>query len=96
MEEDVVLIRPMFSMLKDMVGVLAKQQFLIEGLRKSYAGLLAVLAGTGEPDTSQPRSDAQQAAIAKAQAEVQELEHLFSREPEKTERENKLDDNAEK
>jgi hypothetical protein len=85
MEGDVVLIRPMFAMLKDMVGVLGKQQFLIEGLRQSYAGLLAVLSGVGEPAASPKRSVAQDAAIAKAQAEVAYLERLFSGESEPTE-----------
>ena len=78
MEGDVALVRPMFAMLKDMVEVLGKQQFLIEGMRKSYGGLLAVLAGAGEPAASPTRSPSQDAAIAKAQAEIQELERLFS------------------
>jgi hypothetical protein len=82
MEGDVALVRPMFAMLKDMVEVLGKQQFLIEGLRQSYGGLLAVLAGAGESAASPTRSPAQDAAISKAAKEIAELETLFSREPE--------------
>ncbi len=81
MEGDVALVRPMFAMLKDMVEVLGKQQFLIAGLRQSYGGLLAALAGAGEPAASPTRSAAEAAAIEKAQREIRELEKLFSSEP---------------
>jgi hypothetical protein len=63
---------------KGLLEVQAQQQTLIEGMRKSYGGLLAVLAGAGEPAASPTRSPSQDAAIAKAQAEIQELERLFS------------------
>jgi hypothetical protein len=81
--EDVQLVRPIFELTKGLLEIQAKQQILIEGLRRSYAELLGVLAGDGEPAASPPpRSAAQDAAISKAAKEIAELEALFSRETE--------------
>lgn len=85
MEGDTALVRPLFEIVKGMLEVQAKQQTVIEGMGRSFRGLLAVLAGAGEPAPPPTRSGAQDAVIAKAQAEIAELERLFSGEPEPSE-----------
>jgi hypothetical protein len=79
--ERVGLIKPIFGIVRGLLEVQAKQQTLIEGLGRSFRGLLAALSGVSEPPASSEGSQAhQRAAIAQAQREIVELEALFSRE----------------
>jgi hypothetical protein len=75
------LFRQLFDVVKGVVKVQAKHQEQLEGMFRSYRGLLAVLSGQDEGEESTPvLSAAQEAALAKAKLEIEELERLFSRE----------------
>jgi hypothetical protein len=75
------LIKPIFGIVRSLLEIQATQQTMLEGMRRTFGDLLAVLAGAGEPAASPTHSPAQQAAISTAQREIAELERLFSSEP---------------
>ena len=69
--------RTILGILKDLMAVQSRHADVIDGLVRSYSGLLATLGGSGGPEEPRPSPEAQQAALSRAAREIAELERIF-------------------